>query len=82
MAESFLEEQLKRIRDMSEQMSRVRNRAAELEDELAREREGRRETIEGVRDVPHNPPSHRTTSRAAHGHARRPAAQAPRRRGR
>jgi len=30
MAEVFLEEQLKRIREMSEQMSRLRNRAAEL----------------------------------------------------
>ena len=30
MAQVFLEEQLKRIREMSEQMSRLRNRAAEL----------------------------------------------------
>lgn len=39
MAENFLEEQLKRIREMSEQMSRVRNYTAELSEELRRDRE-------------------------------------------
>ena len=38
MTENFLEEQLKRIRDMSEQMSRVRNLAAELSQEFERDR--------------------------------------------
>jgi hypothetical protein len=38
MAENFLEEQLKRIREMSDQMSRARNRAAELSAELERDR--------------------------------------------
>ena len=38
MIENFLEEQLKRIRDMSEQMSRVHNLAAELSQEFERDR--------------------------------------------
>jgi hypothetical protein len=41
MAESFLEEQLKRIREMSEWVSRATSRAAELSDELAQRRESR-----------------------------------------
>jgi len=38
MAESFLEEQLKRIRQMTEQMSRVRDQAHEVAVEMARHR--------------------------------------------
>jgi uncharacterized membrane protein len=38
MAEHFLEEQLERIRNMTEQMSRVRSRAVELSEEFERVR--------------------------------------------
>src|SRR5260370_845898 len=49
MAESFLEEQLKRMKDMSEQMSRV---TTELSNELARDRESRRQgPSDEVRDL-------------------------------
>jgi len=54
MAESFLEEQLKRIREMTEQMSRAAHRAAELNDELARNREAIRQgPLTEVRDFRH-----------------------------
>ena len=54
MAESFLEEQLKRIREMTEQMSRATNHAAELNDELARTREASRQgPLNAVRDFRH-----------------------------
>ncbi len=36
MAENFLEEQLKRIRELSERMSRVREHAAEVSEEIRR----------------------------------------------
>ena len=39
MAESFLKEQLKRIREMTEHMARAHDRAAELSHELRQERE-------------------------------------------
>ena len=49
MAESFLEEQLKRIKKMSEQMSRV---TTELSNELARDREKCHQgPIDEVRDL-------------------------------
>jgi hypothetical protein len=52
MAESFLEDQLKRIRDMSEQMSRATSHVAELNNELARNREvSRRGPLYEVRDL-------------------------------
>jgi len=38
MAESFLEEQLQRIRELTERMSQVQSRSAELSDEIARDR--------------------------------------------
>lgn len=38
MAENFLEEQLKRIREMSERMTRARDCAAEVSAEVARDR--------------------------------------------
>lgn len=51
MAESFLEEQLRRIRQMSERVARARDRAAELTKELARDREARHQgPLEEVRD--------------------------------
>jgi hypothetical protein len=52
MAESFLEEQLKRIRGMTEQMTRARNEAAELTDEFARSRKsGRQDPLHDVKDL-------------------------------
>ena len=52
MAEPFLEDQLKRIREMSEQMSRATNRAAELNDELTRNRDaGRHGPLNELRDL-------------------------------
>jgi hypothetical protein len=39
MAESFLEEQIRRIRQLSEWMSSVQNRVAELSGEMVRDRE-------------------------------------------
>jgi hypothetical protein len=51
MTESFLEEQLRRIREMSERMSRVRNHAAEISEELARDFAAiRRDPLHAVRD--------------------------------
>jgi hypothetical protein len=38
MAESFLAETVRRLREMSERMSKLRNRTAELSDEIARNR--------------------------------------------
>ena len=52
MAESFLEEQLKRMKAMSEQMSRATTRAAELSNELARDRESsKQDPLHEVRDL-------------------------------
>ena len=39
MAESFLEEQLQRIRKLTERMSQVHAQSAELSDEIARDRD-------------------------------------------
>jgi hypothetical protein len=51
MAESFLEDQLKRIREMTERMSRATHHAAELNDELTRNREACRQgPLNEVRD--------------------------------
>jgi hypothetical protein len=90
MAESFLAEQLRRIREMTEQMSRLRNHAAELEDEhraeeledeLARDPNPGSTPVHEVRDAPHTPsPKH--SSGTAHGTPRRAVAHAPRRRAR
>jgi ABC-type Fe3+-citrate transport system substrate-binding protein len=38
MAESFLAETVRRLREMSERMSKARRRTAELRDEIARDR--------------------------------------------
>jgi hypothetical protein len=46
MAESFLKEQLKRIRDMTERMARVHDHTAELSHELERDPESA---------IPHGP---------------------------
>jgi hypothetical protein len=72
MAESFLEEQLKRIQEMSEWMSRATNRVAELSDELARHRESRGPLYD-VRDLRlyTSPPESREPSDAHAGPSRR-----------
>jgi hypothetical protein len=52
MSESFLEEQLKRIREMTERMSRATNHTAELNSEIARTREASRQgPLHEVRDL-------------------------------
>jgi len=52
MAESFLEDQLKRIRELSERMSRATHDAAELSEELARNREASHQgPLHEVRDL-------------------------------
>lgn len=51
MSEHFLEEQLKRIREMTEQMTRLRNSAAELSEAFDRERmSGCHNPLHEVRD--------------------------------
>ena len=51
MSEHFLEEQLKRIREMTEQMTRLRNRAAEMSEAFERERvSGYHNPLHEVRD--------------------------------
>lgn len=73
MAESFLEEQLKRIQRLTEQVSQVRNRAVELSDELSRERDAlRHDPLKEVRDyrqVDSNEP-HRHSARKPRTNAR------------
>ncbi len=52
MSEHFLEEQLKRIREMTEQMTRLRNSAAELSEAFDRERvSGYHNPLHEVRDL-------------------------------
>jgi hypothetical protein len=52
MSERFLEEQLKRIREMTEQMTRLRNSAAELSEAFDRERiSGYTNPLYEVRDL-------------------------------
>ena len=52
MAESFLEDQLKRIRELSERMSRATHDAAELSEELARNRAASQQgPLHEVRDL-------------------------------
>jgi len=51
MAEPFLEDQLKRIRELTERMTRATNHAAELNSELVRNREASRQgPLNDVRD--------------------------------
>jgi hypothetical protein len=64
MAESFLEEQLRRIRQMNEQMSRVNNNAAELSNEMARDRDctGRTRSMRCGITVPISDPTRRRST--------------------
>ena len=51
MAESFLREQLERIRALTERMTAVQNRAAELSNEIAHHREAMQQSpLHEVRD--------------------------------
>ena len=52
MSQSFLKDQLKRIRDMTEQMARVHDHATELSHELGRDRDAatHRDPLAEVRD--------------------------------
>ena len=83
MAESFLEEQLKRMREMSEQMSRASGHAAELSNELERDRASRqRGPLYDVRDLRTYPPRKEEPEQSDDhaGHARRHATRGPSRR--
>ncbi len=53
MSQSFLKDQLKRIREMTEQIARVHDRATELSHELGRDRDAaiHREPLADVRDL-------------------------------
>ena len=52
MSEHFLEEQLKRIREMSERVTRLRSSAAELSEEFERDRaSASRGPLQEVRDL-------------------------------
>ena len=84
MAESFLEEQLRRIRKMSEQMSRASNNAAELSNEMARDRQlNPQDPLHEVRDyrtyISPRPESKERSDDHA-GHVRRPTRPSSRRR--
>ena len=80
MAEAFLEEQLKRIREMSDQMSRVTSNVAELSNELARDRQwGREDPLQDVRDLRTYPPRNEPDNRARQPR-RHPARNSSRRR--
>jgi hypothetical protein len=50
MSESFLEDQLKRIREMTEQMARVHDHATELSHELGQRAAKQRDPLAEVRD--------------------------------
>jgi len=51
MAESFLAETVRRLREMSERMSKARKRMAHLPEEIARDREAMRHgPLDDVRD--------------------------------
>jgi hypothetical protein len=72
MAETFLEEQLKRIREMSDWMTRARDHAAEVSAELARDRELiRKSPLDEVRDFRSHSSIENDRSSSAHDHGRR-----------
>ena len=83
MPEHSLEEQLKRIREMSEQMSRVSDRVAELSEEFERERASARNgPLQDVRDLRGYSSNRPAPSRAddhGAGHSSRPPSRSRRR---
>ena len=63
MSEPFLEEQLKRIKEMTEQLRRLRESAAELSDAVERDRTaGRSDPLHDIKDF--RSPSERRPHRA------------------
>ena len=65
MAENLLEEQLERIRRLTEQLAQVRSRAAELADEMNRDRAMlKRPPLHEVRDFRSHSSFDRTPDRA------------------
>jgi hypothetical protein len=81
MAETFLEEQLERIRRLTEQMSQVRSRAAELSNEFERDRAMiRRSPLQDVRDFRRHPSISETPDRTEDHGGRSTARSASRRR--
>jgi hypothetical protein len=81
MAEIFLEEQLERIRRLTEQMSQVRSRAAELTEEVERDRAmSRRSPLHDVRDFRRHPSLNETPDRSEDHGDRATARPVPRRR--
>jgi hypothetical protein len=80
MAESFLKEQLERIREMIEHMARAHDRAAELSHELERDSESatHHDSLAKIRDLrTHSSPSYgkRDRSDARSGPRRRHVAR-------
>jgi hypothetical protein len=81
MAETFLEEQLKRIREMTEQMSRVHNRAAELSQEVEHDRAMMRwSPLHEIRDLRSYSSTDRSRDHAEDHAGRHTPRRAPRRR--
>ena len=76
MAESFLEDQLRRIKAMSEQMSRAADRVARLADELRENRESHPQSpLQEVRDLRTYPPRSQSQTADSLGHGRRHTAR-------
>ena len=86
MAQEFLEEQLKRIREMTEQMSRARHQAHETSAEILRQRDSQRsDPLQQVRDFrtyssSEEPRHERADDHASRGRRRQPRKSARRRR--
>lgn len=81
MAESFLVEQLERIRKLSERMSQVRNETDELADLIAHEREVMRQSpLHEVRDYRTYPTEHSLRDQAPDSTRRSTARNTSRRR--
>jgi hypothetical protein len=81
MAENFLEEQLERIRRLTEQMAQVQSRAAELTEEFERDRAmTTRSPLQNVRDFRRHPSLNEAPDRAEDHGGRSTARSLPRRR--
>ena len=79
MGEAFLKEQLKRIRELTEHMTRVQNQASEVSAEVARERDALRHgPLQEVRDFRPYSPTHEETRNRANDHAVRNPRPSPR----
>ena len=81
MAENFLEEQLKRIREMSERMTRVSDRAAELSAEVARDRASMKSSpLDQVKDFRSHTSIEIDRPSSARDHRARPSSRSTRNR--